>query len=79
MSDIKKDETLKPLSKESLRQQIKESEVVIKDWQDKIVGLQQQVQQQLGVMGYAQYLLKQFDIPEASKPEAPKPVDIEVK
>lgn len=74
MSDNKEP---KVLSKEVLQKQIKESESFIQQVQNQISQLQQQLQQQLGVLGYSQHLLKQFDIP--SVPEKPKTPEIEVK
>lgn len=77
MSDEKKenpkDIVPKVLSREILEKQIKESEHFITYAQQQIAGLTRDVEQQIGVLGYARHLLKQFAIP--SVPEEPKPTD----
>lgn len=79
MSDTKaKDKELKKLSREILTKQVEESQIAINQAVQNLTQLQQQIEQQKGVLAYAQHLLTQFDIPEAPKDE-PKKTDLEVK
>lgn len=74
-----KDKELKKLSREILNKQIEESQKVINSTQQTIVQFQQQIEQQRGVLAYAQHLLAQFDIPSEPKEEPKKKTDLEVK
>jgi gluconate kinase len=77
-NENKKDKELKRLSREILTKQVEESQRAINYAQQSIVAFQQQLQQQQGVLGYAQHLLAQFDIPAEPK-EDPKKTELEVK
>lgn len=81
MSDEKqpenpKDVPLKVLSKEILTKQVTESQKYIEIARQQVARLNREIEQQIGVLGYSEHLLKQFDIP--SVPEQPKK-DLEVK
>ena len=79
MSDVKeKDNEQKKLSKEILEKQIAESKRFIEYAQSQVATFQAQIQQQVGVLGFSEHLLKQFDIPSEPKEEPKKP-DLEVK
>lgn len=80
MSDVKeKDKELKKLSREILEKQIEESHKAINYAQQNILALTQQLQQQQGILRYAEHLLSQFDIPAEPKPDPKKKPDLEVK
>jgi len=73
----KKEEELKLLSKEILEKQIAESKRAINYAQQSIAAFQKELEQQVGVLGYTQHLLKSFNIP--SIPEEKKKSELEVK
>lgn len=54
---------LKKLSREILTKQIEESQKLINANRQNISQLQKQIEQQSGVMQYAEFLLAGFDIP----------------
>ena len=74
MSDEKvKDVELKDFTKETLEKQVEAGEKFIVQVRQEIVRLENEVQQQLGIVGFAKHLLSKFKLPEAKKP------DLEVK
>lgn len=77
-NELEKDKELKKLSREILNKQIEESRRAINYAQQSIVAFTQQLQQQQGVLNYAEHLLAQFDIPSEPK-EDPKKTPLEVK
>jgi hypothetical protein len=74
-----KDVERKQLSRDILNRQIEESRRAINYAQQSILAFTQQLQQQQGILNYAEHLLAQFEIPEATKPEDPKKTPLEVK
>lgn len=73
MSDENKKTQLE-VTKEYLEKQIAESQRVIEYAQKSIAAFTQQLEQQKGVLGYAQHLLANFKVPSEAKKS-----DIEVK
>lgn len=69
----------KKFSKDILLKQIEESQKVINSARQEIARFQRQIEQQSGVMNYAEFILAQFDIPEAPKEEPKKTPELEVK
>lgn len=76
-NEKEKTKELKKLSREILVKQVEESKRGIVYAQQGILQFQQQLQQQQGVLNYAEHLLAQFDIP--SIPEEKKKPELEVK
>lgn len=72
MSEEKKE--TKKLSREILQKQVEETQRGIDYAQRTIATLQQQLQQQQGILSFTQHLLTQFDIP--SIPEEKKPLEV---
>jgi hypothetical protein len=66
-----KDKELKTLTREILVKQIEESRRVIIQVQQNIVSLSQQLQQQQGVLNYAEHLLAQFSFPGTEPAKSP--------
>lgn len=66
----------KTLTREILLKQVEESKAAIGYAQSNIQAYTEQLQQQRGVLKYAEHILAQFDVPEATKPEKPS---LEVK
>lgn len=71
MSEEKKDKELKKLSREILEAQIVDGQNFVRAAQQQIAGLTQQIQQQIGVIGFAQHFLKEFDIPSIPATKTP--------
>lgn len=82
MSDEKtpelKDVELKDLTKEKLAQQIQLAKRSANESRQKIADLQDQIQRDLGVAGFAEFLLRTYKIADAPK-EDPKKPSLEVK
>ena len=74
-----KDKELKKLSREILNKQIEESRKAIHYAQQSIISFTQQLQQQQGILNYAEHLLAQFDIPSEPKEDPKKKTELEVK
>lgn len=78
MSDENKKDVEKiKLTKELLQKQVSESKSAITQAQNQVANLSKQIEQQFGVLQYAEHLLARFDIPNA--PEEPKKSELEVK
>jgi len=71
MSEENKKEEVKKLTRDILNKQVEESRKAINYAQQSIAAFTQQLQQQMGILNYAEHLLKQFDIPEGTAPEKP--------
>lgn len=82
MSDVKepqaKDVEPKDLYKETLQKQIETAQQLVNQYQAEIQKLRDQIQQQIGVAGYANHLLTQFKVADKPK-EDPKKTPLEVK
>lgn len=72
------DVELKDLSKDTLTRQIQQAQSLVTEYEQEIVRLQNQIQQQVGIAGFAQHLLTKFKIADAKK-EEPKKTPLEVK
>lgn len=83
MSDEKKPEEkdvdLKDLNKETLQKQIETSQQLVAQYQQEIRRLEIQIQQQIGVAGFANHLLTKFKIAEKPKEDPKKSTPLEVK
>lgn len=66
MSDNTNAEQRKQLSKEIIEKQIAESKRYIEQAQKQVALIQTQIQHQIGALGYAEHLLKQFYLPSES-------------
>jgi hypothetical protein len=76
--DCAKDVPLKVLSKDLLSRQIKAAEDSVKQAQDQIAYLQNQIQQNIGIIGLSKHLLTGFILPEKDIVEEKK-TELEVK
>lgn len=79
MSDEKKPEEKakdverKPLSRELVEDQIKESERVIVELQAQLARTQRDIEQNTGVLNHARFLLNHYDLPSVPRQkETPK-------
>lgn len=85
MSDEKKPEEKakdverKPLSRELLEDQIKESERVIAAMQSEAVRLNRDIEQNIGVLNHTRFLLERYDVPSIPRKPEVKKTDLEVK
>lgn len=84
MSDVKqpeapKDVELKDLTKDKLEDQIKLAENTIAESRDRIKELENMIQQQAGIAGFAKHLLDKYKIADAPKPDPKKTTPLEVK
>lgn len=62
-----KDVVAKKLTRELLKKQLDESRRSVSYAQQAIEGLNQQLQQQQGIINFVEHMLKQFDIPSEPK------------
>lgn len=76
-----KDRELKKLSKEHFREQIQAAENTINQARNQIQELQNYIQRESAIIGYAKHILSTFELPEkVEEPkEEKKPPELEVK
>lgn len=71
MSDEKKPEVKdverKPLSRERLEDQVKESERIISAMQAQVTKLQRDIEQNIGVLNHTRFLLEHYEFPSVSR------------
>lgn len=68
----KPEKILKTFDKGILIKQVSTIEDIIKQYQQQILKLQAQIQQQLGVAAFAKYLLEQYELPDSKTNETIK-------
>lgn len=68
----KPEKILKTFDKGILIKQVSTVEDIIKQYQQQILKLQAQIQQQLGVAAFAKHLLEQYELPDSKTNETIK-------
>lgn len=69
---------LKDLSKKHFQDQIKSAQAFIEKAQQELSAIQNQIQQHIGIINYADHILRAFKLPDAPPEEKKKP-ELEVK
>jgi len=70
---------LKDLTKKHFQDQIDGAKASIGQWQREITRLQDLIQQHVGIINYADHILKTFKLADAPKEELKKKPELEVK